>query len=98
PSEAERPVAGTGVVRDVERRAEAVWRRAQWHLHRRGAGDRVGAELFADAADRAPAFRQRNRREQAAVPARAGAGRLAWLLGLHGTSENGSGGAWQMGA
>ena len=53
--------AGARVVRQRELRAEARAARAggDRHRHRAGAGDRVGGELLADAADRAAALRER---------------------------------------
>ena len=58
PAEAERAVAGAGVVGQRELRAEAgaAGARGDRHRHRAGAGDRVGGELLADAADGAAAF------------------------------------------
>ena len=64
PAEAERAVAGAGVVGQRELRAEARAAGAggDGHRHRAGAGDRVGGELLADAADGAAALGQRDRR------------------------------------
>ena len=62
PAEAEGTVAGAGVVGERELRAESGAARAggDRHRHRARAGDRVGGELLADAADGAAAFGKRD--------------------------------------
>jgi hypothetical protein len=68
PAEAERAVPGAGVVGERELRPEprAPGAGGDRDRHRAGAGDRVGGELLADAADRAAALRQRHRRRREA--------------------------------
>src|SRR6478672_6893761 len=64
PPEAERAVAGAGLVGERELRAEsrAARRYRDRHGHGAGAGDGIGGELLAHAADGAAALRERDLR------------------------------------
>ena len=67
PSQSERTITGAGVVRQRQSRTEAARRGGDGQRHRRRAGDRVGAELFADAVDCPATLRQRDRRNQTRI-------------------------------
>ena len=69
PAQAERAIAGAGVVGQRERRSEPGAARAGGNRQRQGAGaaHRIGGELFTDAADRASPLGQSNRCTQSPI-------------------------------